>query len=569
MGQTIGQTIASYFVRSWPEYVTALGQHVSLSLLSVLIACLVGIPLGIWSARVPRVRMIVTGVFSTLRVIPSLAILFLCVVLLKLTGIVPAVLALSLLALPPILINSTLSFSTLSPAVIETAQGMGMSKQRLFWTVKVPLALPLIFTGLRSAVVEVIASATLAAYIGAGGLGSIIMTGFALMDNGLLLVGGCSVALVSLISGWLLSRVEKRLTRFQQVGLAGDKSGRAVSAAYKRGKPKQGRAEHEELRRTRRRSAVAFVLVAVILVGIATVLARRPTVQQTTAQMAGSTMNTASAPVRIGSKNFTESLILGNLYADALEDRGMRVERRLNLASNVVHTSLVNNQIDLYPEYTGTGLLAILKLPLETDPQKVYDTVKTAYEKKWRIAWLDYAPANDSQGLVITKEASDTYGIKTISDLQRHATQLRFATQGEFDQRADGLPALEKAYGPFSWKSSSVYDTSLLAAVLLNGRADVAPLPTTDGSLVNPNLVALSDDKHVWPPYNVAPVARENTLNAHPEIAPILNAVDKTLTTEKLTKLNAQVDIDKQEPDKVAHAYYETIKTGVRHALDK
>jgi len=275
----------------------------------------------------------------------------------------------------------------------------------------------------------------------------------------------------------------------------------------------------------------------------------------------------ASAPIRVGSKNFTESLILGNLYADALEDNGLKVTRKLNLADAVVHTSLVSNQIDLYPEYTGTGLLSILKLPLQTDPQKVYDTVKADYAKKWNIDWLAYAPANDSQGLAITKAAADKYHITDISDLQKHATELRFASQGEFDQRADGLPALTKAYGAFKWKSEKTYDTSLLATVLLNGQADVAPLYTTAGDLANPKLVALRDNKQVWPPYNVAPVVRGAVLKAHPTIATILNAVDKTLTTQKLTALNAKVDVDKQEADKVASDYYATIRAQVQSTV--
>jgi osmoprotectant transport system substrate-binding protein len=272
-------------------------------------------------------------------------------------------------------------------------------------------------------------------------------------------------------------------------------------------------------------------------------------------------------PVRVGSKNFTESLILGNLYADALEDQGIPVERKLNLAGTVVHTSIVNDEIDLYPEYTGTGLLSVLKLPLETDAQKVYDTVKQDYEEQWNIIWLDYAPANDSQGLAITKKASVAYGITTISQLQQNADKLRFATQGEFDQREDGLPGLEKVYGAFKWKSSKTYDVSLLATVLLNDEADVAPLYTTAGDLASPKLIALEDDKHVWPPYNVAPVIRNNALKAYPQIAAILNAVNKTLTTEKLTELNAKVDVDKEEADKVASDYYESIKSQVDAAV--
>ncbi|MDR1043227.1 MAG: hypothetical protein LBL54_04910, partial [Clostridiales Family XIII bacterium] len=200
-------------------------------------------------------------------------------------------------------------------------------------------------------------------------------------------------------------------------------------------------------------------------------------------------------PVRIGSKDFTENLVLGELYALALEDKGgIPVERKFSLASAAVHTALVDDEIDLYPEYTGTGLLSVLQLPLETDPQKVYDTVKKEYADQFNLVWLAYGAANDSQGLVVTKEASDKYGLTTISDLQKNAKDIRFLSQGEFDEREDGIPALEAAYGPFDWKSSVVIDNALKYTAMKNGEGDAAPAYTTEGYLVDPDFVLLEDD---------------------------------------------------------------------------
>jgi osmoprotectant transport system substrate-binding protein len=264
--------------------------------------------------------------------------------------------------------------------------------------------------------------------------------------------------------------------------------------------------------------------------------------------------------IKIGTKNFTENLILGEIYALALEDNGFKVERVFNIASSVVHTSLVNGDIDLYPEYTGTGLLAVLKLPLETDPQKVYDIVKEGYAKKFNVTWLDYAQANDGQGLVITTEASKKYGIKTISDLQKNATKMRFASQGEFDVREDGIPALEATYGKFAWASSKVYDNALKYEVLAAGEADVAPAATTEGNLIDPKFTLLEDDKAVWPPYNIAPVVRKEVLDANPGIAKVLNAVNAKIDTKTITELNAKVDVDKKEYEDVAKEFYDSIK---------
>ncbi|QOX64835.1 glycine/betaine ABC transporter substrate-binding protein [Anoxybacterium hadale] len=264
--------------------------------------------------------------------------------------------------------------------------------------------------------------------------------------------------------------------------------------------------------------------------------------------------------IKVGTKDFTENLILGELYALALEDNGYQVDRVFNIASSVVHTSLVNGDVDLYPEYTGTGLLAVLKLPLETDPQKVYDTVKKEYESRFDLVWLDYAQANDGQGLVITTEASEKYGIKTISDLQKNADKLRFASQGEFDVRDDGIPALEAKYGKFNWVSSKVYDNSLKYEVLANGEADVAPAYTTEGRLVDERFTLLEDDKYVWPPYNIAPVVSKEVLSASPDIADILNAINAKIDTKTITALNAKVDVDKLEYEDVAKEFYDSIQ---------
>ncbi|MBQ9044997.1 MAG: glycine/betaine ABC transporter substrate-binding protein [Oscillospiraceae bacterium] len=268
----------------------------------------------------------------------------------------------------------------------------------------------------------------------------------------------------------------------------------------------------------------------------------------------------SEAAVVIGSKDFSESQILAEIYALALEDAGIPVERKLSIANSAVHTAITTGEIDLYPEYTGTGLLAVLKLPVETDPQKVYDIVKEQYQEQFDVVWLDYAQANDGQGLVITTAASEEYGIKTISDLQKHATELRFASQGEFDEREDGLPALIATYGPFDWKSSAVYEYNLRYQILSSGEADVAPAATTEGQLIEDEFTLLEDDKQVWPPYNIAPIIRAEVLEAHPEIADVLNKISALIDTETITQLNYQVDVEKQEYDEVAQAFYDSIK---------
>lgn len=265
--------------------------------------------------------------------------------------------------------------------------------------------------------------------------------------------------------------------------------------------------------------------------------------------------------IRVGSKDFTEGLIVSEIYALALEDAGYQVERIFDIAGSLVHTSIVNDEIDLYPEYTGTGLLTVLGMDMMTDPQEVYDTVKEEYEKQFQITWLDYSPANDGQGIVITAGTADRLGIRTLSDLQAHAGEIRFASQGEFDERDDGVPAMNRVYGEFKWKSSRVYDGGLKYQVLENGEADAAPAYTTEGQLARKDkFVLLEDDRHVWPPYNLAPVVRDDVLEANPDIADVLNRISAGLDTETVTALNAKVDLDKEEYEDVAQEYYESIK---------
>lgn len=265
--------------------------------------------------------------------------------------------------------------------------------------------------------------------------------------------------------------------------------------------------------------------------------------------------------VRVGSKDFTEGLIVSEIYALALEDAGYEVDRVFDIAGSVVHTALIGDEIDLYPEYTGTGLLSILGMDMITDPEEVYNTVKEEYAKQFQITWLEYSQASDGQGLAIRTEVADELGIKTISDLQKHASELRFGSQGDFDKREDGVPALEKVYGAFEWKSSKVYDGGLKYEVLRNDEADVTPAYTTDGQLANKEeFTLLEDDKQVWPPYNLAPVVRDDFLEENPDIADILNKVSEALDTDKLTKLNSRVDVDKEEYEDVAEEFYETIR---------
>ncbi|MDO4620514.1 MAG: ABC transporter permease [Lachnospiraceae bacterium] len=208
--------IIEYFQTHGTEYLGLLWEHISVSALSVLTALLIAVPLGVLVYRHPIGRMISERIFGLLRIVPSLGLLIILIPVMG-TGVKPTVTALTILAIPPILMNTIQAFRNLPENTIEAAVGMGMNRQEVFWKVKLPLAFPLMYAGIRTAAVEVIASATLASYIGAGGFGDIIFTGLALLRYSLLIIGGGSVAILSLLTGFLMDLIYRRLTRYQRV----------------------------------------------------------------------------------------------------------------------------------------------------------------------------------------------------------------------------------------------------------------------------------------------------------------------------------------------------------------
>ncbi len=260
--------------------------------------------------------------------------------------------------------------------------------------------------------------------------------------------------------------------------------------------------------------------------------------------------------IRVGSKDFTEQFIISEMYALALENSGFKVERKINLGGTpVAHQGLLSKQIDLYPEYTGTGLLTVLKLPVNTDSKQVFDTVANAYKEKFNLVWLDPAPMNNTQALAMTKEGAQKFGIKIISDLAAKANELTMIGPPEFEIREDGLLGLKKAYGNFQLKAYKGVDSGLRYRGLVDNQADVAVAFGTDGEISAFNLVLLEDDKKLFPPYQVAPVVRQEVLDANPNIREILNAIAPKLTNSNMQTLNFQVTGQKKEPATVAKEF--------------
>lgn len=273
---------------------------------------------------------------------------------------------------------------------------------------------------------------------------------------------------------------------------------------------------------------------------------------------AGGNSGTGSgaAAIRVGSKDFTEQFIIGEMYALVLEKAGFQVERKLNLGGTpVAHAGLLNDEIDLYPEYTGTGLLTVLKLPVSSDQQMVFDTVSQEYEEQFDLVWLDPAPMNNTQALAMTQAKASELGIVTISDMAAQASDLILVGPPEFQAREDGLPGIQAAYGDFQLKEYKAVDPGLRYRALVDGEADVTVAFGTDGEISAFDLVVLEDDQNLFPPYQVAPVVRQAALEANPGLAEALNAVAPLLTDETMQRLNYEVSGNQQEPADVAKTF--------------
>jgi glycine betaine/choline ABC-type transport system substrate-binding protein len=269
--------------------------------------------------------------------------------------------------------------------------------------------------------------------------------------------------------------------------------------------------------------------------------------------------NASKPAIKIGSKNFTEEFILGNIYAQALKAAGYKVSTQLNLGSEqIAYKALRGGQIDAYPEYTGTALTSFYKVKITDvpkDAQATYQQVRTDAAKQGVVA-LPPTPFTDSNGFAMTQAgAKKAGGPKTLSDLKAKASTLTLAAPPECPQREDCLLGLESVYG-LHFKKFIPVDPAKRHSVLTSGQVDVSEVFTTDGQIKADNLVLLADDKGLFPPYNATMLVRKNVADAAgPDMAKVIAQVNKGLSTPVMQELNSRVDLDKEQPAQVATEY--------------
>jgi len=305
--------------------------------------------------------------------------------------------------------------------------------------------------------------------------------------------------------------------------------------------------------------SIRMLLAFTTLVGVLLAACSAPA-QTTQPTAAPQPAPAEAAPVRIGSKNFTEAILVAEMYALALENAGIRVERKFNLgATPVAHTGLVNGEIDLYPEYTSTGLLEVLKQAPIADAKGILEAVRKGYEEQFKLTWLEPSPFNNTNALAMTRQRAEELGIRTYSDLVARSGELKLGGPPEFPERED-TKGLMAAYGfdpKFIGDNFVQLDTGALRyEALTKGDIDVVVAFGTDGQINGLGLALLEDDKNYYPIYQIAPVIRQDTLAANPAIAETLNKLAPLLTNDVMSGLNWQVDgPEKKEIADVARTF--------------
>ena len=267
-------------------------------------------------------------------------------------------------------------------------------------------------------------------------------------------------------------------------------------------------------------------------------------------------MARASPRLRVGSKNFTEQLVVGELYAQVLEARGATVERRLNLGGTAIaQSALLSGEIDLYPEYTGTGLGVVLREPTEGDPASILAKVRAGYAARFDLHWIAPSGIDNGNALLVTAGTARRPNLATLSDLAREAPRLTLAAGNEFADRADGLPGLRRVYGMQFGRLRQFAALGLRYAALTHGQADVVNAYATDWQIAARGYTALRDDRGLWPAYQLCAVMRGATLRDNPGLEAPLAAISLRLDNAVMQRLNREVDQDGDEPREVVRRF--------------
>ncbi|AWL25549.1 ABC transporter permease/substrate-binding protein [Streptococcus suis] len=491
------------FIERKDEWGIALFEHLRISLLALIIAIAIAVPLGLILSSKKRLTewsLQITGIFQT---IPSLALLGLFIPFMGI-GTLPAVVALVIYAIFPILQGTLTGLGEIDPSLEEAATAFGMNKWEKLKKFKLALAMPILMSGIRTASIMIIGTATLAALVGAGGLGSFILLGIDRNDSALILIGAVSSAVLAVLFGYGIRLLQDK-------------------------KPK---------------TILLALLVTLFTVGASYV----PMLNFSTKQLV------------IAGKLGAEPEILINMYKLLIEDRtDIKVEIKPNFGkTSFLYEALKSGSIDIYPEYTGTITSTLLKnspTDLSTNPEEVYTYAKEAILEQDGLMYLAPMAFQNTFALAVTEDYAQKNGIEKISDLAKVQQTAVAGFSLEFNDREDGNIGLKNLYN--LQLNVKTMEPALRYEAIKSGNVQIIEAYSTDSKVVTYKLKVLEDDKQLFPPYQAAPLLSKETLEKYPELEQVLGVLAGKISTEEMMRMNYAVDVEGKSAEQVAREYLE------------
>ena len=496
------------FQDRFSEWLTALGQHLQLSLLTLLVAIFLTIPLAVYLNGHKKAATWVLQVVGVFQTIPSMALLGLFIPFMGI-GTLPALTALIIYAIFPILENTITALNGIDPSLEEAGIAFGMTKWERLKKFEIPLAMPVIVSGVRTATVMIIGTATLAALVGAGGLGSFILLGIDRRNASLILIGAISSAILAILFNSILKWLEKA------------KLGMIV---------------------------VAFV-VMVLGLGASYAPSITPHKEKDNLVIAG----------KLG----PEPEILMNMYKLLIEENtGMTVTVKPNFGkTDFLYQALKKGDIDIYPEFTGTitGSLLQTTPKVSNDSEKVFEVARDGIKKQDNLVLLNHMAYQNTFAIAVPKSIAKEYHLKTISDLKGVQDKLKAGFTLEFNDREDGNKGLQSVYGLNL--NVATMEPALRYDAIKTGDIQIMEVYSTDPEIERYQLQILKDDQHLFPPYQGAPLMKAELLEKHPELEAVLNKLAGKITEKQMIQMNYQVGVEGKPAAQVAHDFL--VKEGV------
>jgi len=482
-------------------------EHILISLLAISIASVLGIILGIIISEYRRFSGLILGTVNILYTIPSIALLGFFITI---TGVgnTTALIALIIYALLPIIRSTYIGIVNINPLIIEASEGMGSTKLQQLFKVKLPLALPVLMSGIRNMVTMTIALAGIASFVGAGGLGVAIYRGITTNNSAMTFLGSLLIAILALVFDFILGLIEKRLTNHKRV-------------KYKIN-PK-------------------LIILGLFIVIFGAYFSLNSKKDKT---------------INIATKPMTEGYILGQMLTELIEqdtDLKVNITNGVGGGTSNIHPAIVKGEFDLYPEYTGTSWEAVLKKEDSYDESK-FDELQKEYKEKYNLEYVNLYGFNNTYGLAVNKDIAEKYNLKTYSDLAKVSNNLIFGAEYDFFEREDGYKELQKVYN-MNFKKQIDMDIGLKYQAMKDKKIDVMVIFTTDGQLAISDVVVLEDDKKMYPSYRAGTVVRSEILSEYPELKPVLEKLNNILDDKTMADLNYQVESEGKKPEDVAREY--------------